>query len=262
MEAASGGEQLPLGSAEASAYLLYTSGSTGEPKAITQSHRNVLHHIASYTNSLHLSAEDRLLLIASWGWTPPCRTSSGPCSMEPRCVPTTCAATNSVPSAQWMAQEEITVFHATPSLYRYFVAALAEQPRRFPQAAPGGLGRRKGCLSDLELYKEHFEPGCLFVNGYGLSESTLSLQCFFDMAYENAGGRFPLAVRWRRPEVLLLNASRRCRAGGEIALASAYLAQGYWRRPELTAAAFLADPKAPGAGSTAPETSAGCCPVA
>ena len=56
-----------LGSAEAIAYLLYTSGSTGEPKAITQSHRNVLHHIASYTNSLHISAEDRLLLIASFG---------------------------------------------------------------------------------------------------------------------------------------------------------------------------------------------------
>ena len=55
LEAAAEGEQpLPLGSAEATAYLLYTSGSTGEPKAITQSHRNVLHHIASYTNSLHL----------------------------------------------------------------------------------------------------------------------------------------------------------------------------------------------------------------
>ena len=55
LERASGGAPLPLGSAEASAYLLYTSGSTGEPKAITQSHRNVLHHIASYTNSCTLA---------------------------------------------------------------------------------------------------------------------------------------------------------------------------------------------------------------
>ena len=48
--------------------------------------------------------------------------------------------------------------------------------------------------SDLELYKEHFEPGCLLVNGYGLSESTVSLQCFFDMAYENAGGSIPIGT--------------------------------------------------------------------
>ena len=39
--------------------------------------------------------------------------------------------------AQWMAQEEITVFHATPSLYRYLVAALGEQPGAgaFPSCA-------------------------------------------------------------------------------------------------------------------------------
>ena len=57
--------------------------------------------------------------------------------------------------------------------------------------------------------------------------------------------RFPLALPVEETEVLLLNAQgdpgQVC---GEIALASPYLAQGYWRRPELTAAAFLADPKA------------------
>ena len=36
------------------AYLLYTSGSTGEAKGVAQNHRNVLHHIRNYTNSLHI----------------------------------------------------------------------------------------------------------------------------------------------------------------------------------------------------------------
>jgi non-ribosomal peptide synthetase component F len=34
------------------AYLLYTSASTGTPKAVMQSHRNVLRHIRAYTNAL------------------------------------------------------------------------------------------------------------------------------------------------------------------------------------------------------------------
>ena len=42
--------------------------------------------------------------------------------------------------------------------------------------------------------------------------------------------------------VLLLDARGRDVPPGEIAVRSAYLAQGYWRRPELTAERFLADP--------------------
>ena len=188
LERASGGAPLSLGSAEASAYLLYTSGSTGEPKAITQSHRNVLHHIASYTNSLHLSAEDRLLLIASLGVDAAVQDIFGALLNGASVCPYDVRRQELGALARWVAAEEITVFHATPSLYRYFAAALGEQPGRwsFPKLRLVVLGGEKVVPSDLELYKEHFEPGCLLVNGYGLSESTVSLQCFFDMAYENA----------------------------------------------------------------------------
>ena len=44
--------------ADAIAYLLYTSGSTGSPKGVVQSHRNVLRHIRAYATSLRLGAED------------------------------------------------------------------------------------------------------------------------------------------------------------------------------------------------------------
>lgn len=50
-------------SPDAYAHIYYTSGSTGRPKGVVDNHRNVLHNIMRYTNSLKISPEDRLTLL-------------------------------------------------------------------------------------------------------------------------------------------------------------------------------------------------------
>jgi non-ribosomal peptide synthetase component F len=51
--------------ASAPAYIYYTTGSTGEPKGVVDSHRNVLHNVMRYTNGLGIGPGDRLTLLQS-----------------------------------------------------------------------------------------------------------------------------------------------------------------------------------------------------
>ena len=59
--------------------------------------------------------------------------------------------------ADWMVNEEITIFHSTPSLYRYFVAALSARRRAFPKLRLVVMGGETVLPSNIELYKQHFE---------------------------------------------------------------------------------------------------------
>src|SRR5215470_5122398 len=45
------------------AHILYTSGSTGQPKGVADNHRNILHHVMRVTNSTFISAQDRMTLL-------------------------------------------------------------------------------------------------------------------------------------------------------------------------------------------------------
>src|SRR5262249_54172178 len=48
--------QAPRPQPDALAYVYYTSGSTGAPKGVADSHRNVLHNVLRYTRSLSITS--------------------------------------------------------------------------------------------------------------------------------------------------------------------------------------------------------------
>jgi amino acid adenylation domain-containing protein len=232
-------DQLPEVAPDRLAYILYTSGSTGEPKGVMQNHRNVLHYIRVYTNNLHLSAADRLTLLSSYCFDASVMDIYGALLNGATLYPIAIKGDGLADLAAQLQTNQITVYHSTPTVYRYFLSDRAERCDAFPRLRLVVLGGEKVNRADVELYQRNFSADCLFVNGFGPTEATISLQNIIDQRTKMDGDSVPVGFAVDDTEVLLLNDDGRTfPVAGEIAIRSAHLALGYWRNDVATARAF------------------------
>ncbi|HSE17876.1 MAG TPA: amino acid adenylation domain-containing protein, partial [Pyrinomonadaceae bacterium] len=220
-------------------YILYTSGSTGVPKGVVQNHRNVMHFIRNYTNNLKISAEDNLALLASHSFDAAVMDVYGALLNGATLCPLDLREAGVKGLPAWLIERQITIYHSTPTVYRYFINELKED-YVFPKLRLVVLGGEEVCKSDVEAYKRFFNDTCVLVNGFGPTESTVALQFFVSKDTNVRRNSVPIGFPVDETEVLLLNADRRASGvRGEIAMKSPYVALGYWRKPELTQTAFL-----------------------
>lgn len=239
-------ERLPEVGAAACAYIYYTSGSTGAPKGVADTHRNVVHNILRYTRSLAIGPEDRLTLLQ-----PPC--FSGAVSS------TYCALLNGATLfpfdlyddgpdrlADWLVENAVTIYHSVPAIFREFVAGR----RAYPALRYVRLEGDRALAQDAELFQAHFAPGCRLVNGLGTTETGLVRQFFVAHDTDIGDGPLPVGYPVEGVECFIADtAGNSVEIGqvGEIVVQSAYLAHGYWRDAESTARKFAGeDGHAPG----------------
>lgn len=226
------------------AEVLYTSGSTGQPKGVMRTHRNILHHCMRDTNALHLSPNDRMTLFASLG-TGQARgrymnTLLNGAALYPHHVKEEGLAH----LAAWLAEEDITIYHSSATLFRAFVDTLAGG-ETFPTLRLVRVGSEPVSSRDVELYKAHFSPDCLLVNALSSTETGTIRIYLMDHETPLHGTTVPVGYAVDGMEVLLLGedgADVVVNQPGEIVVKSRYLSPGYWRRPDLTASVFLPDP--------------------
>jgi amino acid adenylation domain-containing protein len=229
------------------AYIIYTSGSTGAPEGVVISHRQVLRSTLNQTNSIHLRPDDRgsqicpLSSAASTNETFPVLLNGA--ALFPFAVKTT-GISNVSGLARWLRDKRITVFVSVPVLFRLLAASLGKS-KHLPDMRMLRLSGDRILAADIDLYKKHFSEHCLLRAGYGASECHLATQYFIDHTFEAIGPTVPAGYAVEGVEVFTVDDDlNRLAPGerGEIAVRSTYMADGYWKNPERTAARFLVDP--------------------
>ncbi|MBM2840175.1 MAG: acyl-CoA synthetase (AMP-forming)/AMP-acid ligase [Bacteroidetes bacterium] len=227
------------------AYIFYTSGSTGKPKGVVDNHRNVLHNIMRYTNSLRICVDDRLTLLQSASFSG--SVSSLFCSLlNGATVYPYDMLVQGIGSslADWLNQEGITIYHSVPVIFRSFLV----DDLKFPSIRVIRLEGDAVSKVDVALFKKHFESHCILVNGLGATETGICRQYFIGKDTEVPGGLVPIGYATQDMDALLLNEDcQEVNPGeiGEIGIKSEYLAVGYWRNLELAREKFLHDPVDP-----------------
>jgi amino acid adenylation domain-containing protein len=227
----------PSVSPDAIAYILYTSGSTGEPKGVAQTHRNILAQVRNYSNNLHLHADDRLTFVSSYSVDAAVQDIFGALLNGAAVYPVSVREHGIEALIDCLVEQEITVFHSTPTIFRHLANALIGM-ERLEKIRLVVLGGEAAYRRDVDLFRAHFPRDCLLVNGYGLTESTMVLQCFIDSKTMLVRDAVPAGYPVDGIEVLLLNDAGQpadVYCSGEIVLRSPFIAMGYWRQGHIAA---------------------------
>ncbi len=223
---------------DSEAYILYTSGSTGQPKGVAQSQRNVLHFVRAYGESLGIGPEDRLSLVAPYNVDAAVMDVFGSLLHGATLCPLKVTHGGLAELSSQVHDKRISVFHSTPTLYRHFMASLGEH-ERLASVRLVIMGGESVSRKDLESFNAHFMPECRFVNWFGSSESSLTLQCVLPHGSQVRRQLVPAGYPVADTEVVLIDRhGREAPILGELAVRSRHIALKYWMKPEATARTF------------------------
>jgi len=222
------------------AYMMYTSGSTGQPKGVNIIHRGVV-RLVKNTNYIHLTTEDIFLQLAPisfdaatfeiWG----CLLNGGKLVVMPPHQPSLAEIGAAV------RQYQVTTLWLTAGLFQLMVEEQLEDLNSLKQLLAGG-----DVLSSASVQKvvEKLE-GCQLINGYGPTENTTFTCCFPVKASSKLEKSVPIGKPISNTQVYILDSNLQpvpIGVAGELHISGDGLATAYYNRSELTAAKFITNP--------------------
>ncbi len=230
------------------AYVVYTSGSTGEPKGVMSTHQALANYALFFGRMVGLSLQDRRLQFSSVGSE----------HFIAEVVNTLCGGAtlimrpyDEVPSIkeffQLLASYQITIASLPVAYWQQWVQFLATEDADIPaflRVVITGMDRVRE--DPFKIWQEKIGNRVEWFNVYGPAETTCVSTCYkADFSTGQAVTRVPIGQPISNVTHYILDAQMRplpIGIPGELYIGGSGVARGYLNQPELTAERFVANP--------------------
>src|SRR5436190_10445570 len=232
--------------ADSIAYLLFTSGSTGQPKGVMVSHTNVLHYVNYATDRYALTSNDRVSqtfdltfdlsahdMFVAW--------QNGACV----CCPT---QKQSIKPGAFINDARLSVWFSVPSTALFMRRLGVLKPGMYPQLR---LTLFCGEPLPVEIVRQWAlaAPNSVIENLYGPTELTIACTAYqwnaTNSPTECEHGVVPIGEPFDQMKAVIVDENLQevlPGASGELLMTGPQLSRGYWHDEEKTRQAFISLP--------------------
>ncbi len=229
------------------AYLLFTSGSTGQPKGVAVEHHSLLNFALAAKTLFEMTSKDHCLQFASISWDTsseeiyPCLLAGGTVVLRGN------ALVEPFDQILEMShQYEISIWNFPTSYWHDFTDYLIQKNLSLPSSLRlliiGGERLNK---YTLQKWKSHFGHQIKLLNTYGATEAT-SISCACHLIETDIEQAIPIGKPLQNVRCFVLNPYLQVvpiGVAGELYIGGEGLAREYINLPELTKSKFLSHPE-------------------
>ncbi|MEQ3530215.1 amino acid adenylation domain-containing protein [Pseudoalteromonas sp. XMcav11-Q] len=221
-----------------SAYVLFTSGSTGVPKGVEISHGALSHYCSSIAARLSYNQDTRAGVVTGLA-TDLCLTAVYPVLTHGGTVVLTLANQAPEPAeiAAKLVAEQVNLIKLTPSFAAVLLPQFAEQKPAISQWVLGGEALGEQLVDSIRA----LTPAARIFNHYGPTEACVGVVCHEVTDSRLTGHSYPIGAPLAHVTTCVLNKQGKpTPAGmpGELYIGGPSLAKGYINAPSETAAQF------------------------
>ncbi len=231
-------------------YVMYTSGSTGAPKGVIVTHRSLANYVRFAVDDFGLSVGDRFLQFASISFD---------ASAQQIYASLVSGATLVLRTDRMLSTPEaflsqcghwsVTVLDLPTSYWNELVVGVSKAGASVPASLRlVVLGGERALPHMVQAWQEHVGHRVRLINEYGPTEATITA-ISRDLTDYVCTGEVPIGRPIPGCSAYVLDEARQpvsAEVIGELYLGGAGLADGYLKRPGLTAQSFVPHPFDPG----------------
>ena len=221
-------------------YVSFTSGSTGVPKGVCQTHRNLIFYVDCYIETMAIAAGSRISWLFAHGASASNMDIYGALFTGARLCAFEIKEQSFAAMAEWIDEQQIVLLHTVPTVVRELAGAIPKD-KLFETVDVVDLAGEMLFANDVVRMRPHFRADCRILNRLAATEASFISSLLITEAHEKAEGALPVGKPVEGVEVGVVRDDGTPADIGEtglIAISSPHVTPGYLNRTDLNAEVF------------------------